>query len=252
MAIYITGDTHGDFRRFNMSYFPEQRELTRDDYMIICGDFGGVWDWNGEGKHEKNWLNWLEEKSYTTLVVDGNHENHLRLAEYPIRVFWGGRVHEIRPHVLHLMRGEYYDINETTFFTFGGARSHDIDGGILDVDDPDYKEKRKRLERDWCPFRVNKRTWWEQEMPNTTEKMHGMQILKKHDNKVDFIITHDCPASTLALFGHGMYKPDELNMYLEEIRANTEYRRWFFGHYHDNRNVTAREIMIYEQMVQIA
>ena len=41
--IYITGDTHGDFSRFSKEAFPEQTELTRDDYMIICGDFGGVW-----------------------------------------------------------------------------------------------------------------------------------------------------------------------------------------------------------------
>ena len=34
--IYITGDTHGDFLRFNTSAFPEQRQMTRDDSVIIC------------------------------------------------------------------------------------------------------------------------------------------------------------------------------------------------------------------------
>lgn len=41
--IYITGDCHGNFERFNSSIFPEQNEMTKKDYVIICGDFGGVW-----------------------------------------------------------------------------------------------------------------------------------------------------------------------------------------------------------------
>lgn len=39
--IYITGDTHAEFSRFSTKRFPEQKEMTKDDYVIICGDFGG-------------------------------------------------------------------------------------------------------------------------------------------------------------------------------------------------------------------
>ena len=42
--IYITGDCHGNYERFNASIFPEQNEMTKEDYVIICGDFGGVWN----------------------------------------------------------------------------------------------------------------------------------------------------------------------------------------------------------------
>ena len=42
--IYITGDTHGGFQRFGSKYFPQQTQMGRNDYMIICGDFGGLWD----------------------------------------------------------------------------------------------------------------------------------------------------------------------------------------------------------------
>jgi len=44
MAIYITGDTHGDFQRFGSKYFPQQKEMSREDYVVIAGDFGGLWD----------------------------------------------------------------------------------------------------------------------------------------------------------------------------------------------------------------
>lgn len=39
--IYITGDTHGDFARFSAKRLRSAgMELTQDDYIIICGDFG--------------------------------------------------------------------------------------------------------------------------------------------------------------------------------------------------------------------
>lgn len=47
--------------------------MTKQDYVIICGDFGGVWDGS---KREKYWLDWLEDKPFTTLFVSGNHENY--------------------------------------------------------------------------------------------------------------------------------------------------------------------------------
>ena len=41
--IYITGDCHSNFERFTEENFSIQNEMTKDDYVIICGDFGGVW-----------------------------------------------------------------------------------------------------------------------------------------------------------------------------------------------------------------
>lgn len=85
--IYITGDTHGEFKyRFNTENFPEQREMTKDDYVIICGDFGGVWDVGWKSRNEKHWLNLFEERSYTLLFIDGNHENFDRLTGYPMKI----------------------------------------------------------------------------------------------------------------------------------------------------------------------
>ena len=42
--IYITGDTHGDFTRFSAKRLRRTgMELTKEDYIIICGDFGLCW-----------------------------------------------------------------------------------------------------------------------------------------------------------------------------------------------------------------
>ena len=39
MAIFLTGDTHGDFSRLRPEVFREQKRLTKEDHVIICGDY---------------------------------------------------------------------------------------------------------------------------------------------------------------------------------------------------------------------
>lgn len=250
--IYITGDCHRNFERFNMRAFPEQKEMTKEDYVIICGDFGSVWNREGESREETMLMDWLDCKSFTTLFVDGNHENFDRLCGYPVEEWHGGKVHKIRESVIHLMRGQIFEIEGKKIFTFGGASSHDIDGGILEPGDPNYKKKKRRLDRDWVSYRINHVSWWKQELPSEEEMQEGRKNLKMQDNKVDFIVTHCCSSSTQVLLGGSMYKPDILTDYLEEIRQTTNFKKWFFGHYHDNQNVNAEEILIYEQIIRIA
>ena len=250
--IYITGDCHRNFERFNTRNFPEQKEMTKDDYVIICGDFGGVWRKDGEDKEETFILDWLDCKPFTTLFVDGNHENFDRLYSYPVEEWHGGKVHKVRESVIHLMRGQVFMIDGKKIFTFGGASSHDISGGILEPDDPDFKRKRKALEKGWKPFRVNHVSWWEEELPSEEEMEEGRRNLEKNGNTVDFMVSHCCASSTLALIGHGGYKPDRLNSYFEELRQKVEFKKWFFGHYHDNQNVNVQEILLYEQIIRIS
>ena len=251
--IYITGDCHANFERFSKSIFPEQAEMTKDDYVIICGDFGGVWNKDEESAKEKWWMDWLEEKPFTTLFVDGNHENFDRLYGYPVEEWHGGKVHKIRPSVIHLMRGQVFHIDGKRIFTFGGASSHDISGGILEPDDPGYKKKKKELDREWLSYRINHVSWWAQELPSEEETEEGRRNLAACGNEVDFIVTHCCASSTQVLLGgSGLFETDVLTNYFEEIRQKVRFKKWFFGHYHDNRNVNAEEILLYEQIIRIA
>ena len=130
--------------------------MTKDDYVIIYGDFGGVWDVGGESKGEKYWLDWFEGRSYTLLFVDGNHENFDRLNGYPVKEWHGGKVHELRPHVMHLIRGQVFEIDGKKIFTFGGVSSHDITEGILETDNPNYNKRRKSSIKDMNLWRNNR------------------------------------------------------------------------------------------------
>ena len=197
-------------------------------------------------------LDWLDCKSFTTLFVDGNLENFDRLYEYPVEEWNGGKIHRIRPSVIHLMRGQVYELEGKKIFTFGGASSHDIDGGILELDAPDYRKKKKELDKGWKPYRINHLSWWKEELPSEKEMDEGRKNLQRYDNKVDFIITHCASSSTTALISHGIYKSDLLTSYLEEIRRSVKFKKWFFGHYHDNRNVNTEEILLWEQIIRIS
>ena len=71
-------------------------------------------------------------------------------------------------------------------------------------------------------------------------------------NEVDFIVTHCCSSSSQALYSGGRFTPDMLTDYLEKIRQTCSFKKWFFGHYHDNRNINAEEILLYEQIIRIS
>lgn len=253
--IYITGDTHGDFRRFSNRNFPKQKEMTRDDYVIICGDFGGIWNAGCENREEKYWLDWLSERNFTLLFVDGNHENYERLYQYPVEEWHGGKVHRIRENVLHLCRGEVFELDGRKFFTFGGAQSKDITDGILEPDDPQFKDKKKRLDRKWSLYRINHISWWKEELPTEEEMEHGLRNLAKHNNKVDYVITHCAPSSiqnsSRFIMLHKCAPQNAFTDYLDRIRNNVEYKTWFFGHYHDTDKVSDKEEMVYEGMLEL-
>ncbi len=84
--------------------------------MIICGDFGGVWDERGR-RRSGDPMDWLRTFARTTLLFIRNKT---------WKTCWQ-RIREIRPHVIHLMRGQIFDLQGYSFFTMGGARSHDIE-----------------------------------------------------------------------------------------------------------------------------
>lgn len=119
--IYITGDTHGDFARFSAKSLRRAgMELTQEDYIIICGDFGLCWAKDKTFEyHCKNFA----EKPYTILWVQGNHENYDMIGEYPLEEWHGGNVrHIIRDKVILLERGQVFEIEGKSFLHLEGRR----------------------------------------------------------------------------------------------------------------------------------
>ena len=248
MAIYITGDTHGDFTRFKKKIFYEQAELTKNDCVIIAGDFSGVWD---GGAEERYWLDWLEAKPFTTLFVSGNHENFDMLAELPTEEWHGGIVQFVRPSVIHLTRGQIFDIQGKMFFTMGGGSSHDIADGILEPDDAQFKRKCRMLDHRGALYRVNHRSWWKEELPSQEEYRTARANLERHDWKVDFIVTHCGPTSVQSELDKELYKADALTNFLDEVASRCQFRNWFLGHYHVTTVIRGKFAVLYEQIIRL-
>ena len=195
--IYATGDTHGNFQRFAPEYFPE---------------------WDGGKKEERN-LDWLEDLPFTTLFISGNHENFDLLRKYPTEEWNGGKIQRIRPHVIHLMRGQVFDLQGYSFFAMGGARSHDIEDGILNPKAPDFEEQYWALRRMGARFRVNHHSWWKQELPDKSEYEEARHSLESIHYEMDYVITHCAPNSIVDILGNGGYVHDHLTGFLEEVNT---------------------------------
>ena len=254
--IFVTGDCHSEFQKFSTPAFPEQREMTKEDIVIVCGDFGAVWNADGVSNSEAYWLNWLGEKPFTTVFVDGNHENFDRLnSEFEVVDFHGGKAHKINDSVYHLMRGEIFDFEGKKFLAFGGARSHDIDDGILSWEDFDTQEEFKETVRKWRKqrkvFRINHISWWAEELPSDEEIQNAENNLAKVDYQVDYVVSHCAPQSIVSWLMGGYTQPDKLTMYFENLAQRLKFKNWFFGHYHDDRKIMGKFILLYDQIVRI-
>ena len=219
--IFITGDLHGhvDKSKLNTQSFPQQKELTKEDFVIIAGDFGGVWD---ESRSENWLLRWLEKKRFTTLFVDGNHENFDLLNSYPVTAWKGGKVHEVRPGILHLMRGQVFQIEGMKFFTFGGADSID-------------KHYRKEGV-----------SWWPQERPAEEEFDEGMNNLAKHNYSVDYVISHTAPLNIAEQLTACSTRLDPVTIMLSVFQEKISFKRWYFGHFHKDTTLGNYTALYYD------
>ena len=252
--IFITGDCHGEFQKFSTNSFPLQKQMTKEDIVIICGDFGGVWDLQEESAEEKYWLDWLDQKPFTTVFADGNHENFDRLNhDYEMVNFHGGKAHKIRNSVYHLMRGEVFDFEGERFFVFGGASSHDVDDGILYREDFESEEAFRKQIRQMTKqrklFRVNKLSWWEEELPCEVEFANAENNLAKVDYKVDYVITHCTAQSVLEHMYSFHAESDKLTRYFDDLLQRLQFKKWYFGHYHEDRVVTEKFIALYDDIL---
>lgn len=217
--IYVTGDLHGDINRFRSKAF---KKLRKNDYLIVCGDFGFLWDGS---KKEKRLLKWIGKRRYHVLFVEGTHDNLDLLEEYPITQWNGGLVHEISGKLKHLCRGHVFRLDGTNVFAFGGGENKDVD--------------------------ASERSWWGRELPSMEEINTARNSIVRADNRVDYIITHQCSRKTKVFLTMDDNEVNVMDAFFDEVRAGCEYRRWFFGSLHINKQIPPREVAIYDVVVPI-
>lgn len=229
--VLVTGDTHGTIDIQKLVEFADKfgNQLTKEDYLIIAGDFGVIWT-DEPDEEEELTLKWLDKCPWTTLFIDGNHENHPRLATFPEVEILGGRAHQISKTVYHIMRGEVIEIEDLKILCMGGADSHDKH------------------------FRVDGKDWWSQERITEADVENAKKNLARHNFTVDFVITHSLPRMIqFKLFPY--MKQNRSGFLLEEIYNSLDINKaWISGHYHEDEVKVEEGVcfrLIYDNVIML-
>lgn len=224
--VYVTGDTHGIHDIDKLMRFDSMHpELTKEDLVIICGDFGVIWN-KYYLEEQESLIKTYEDFNFSVAFVLGNHEGYNLLETYDIEIWNEGKVRRISPSIVQLMNGEVYLIEEQVFFVMGGAQSTD---------------------KEW---RQEGRSWWPQEIPNDTERLNATMNLTDCDWDVNYVLTHTIPSSNIKKIGAD-YRLDEYTDWLDWIKDRLTYDHWYAGHFHIDYNFNDNVTLSIEQIHEI-
>ncbi|WP_411677817.1 metallophosphoesterase family protein [Caproicibacter sp.] len=221
--IYITGDTHGDFRR--IAYFCDTIETKREDIMIILGD-AGINFYSGEKAERLK--NQLADIPITLFCLHGNHENRAQnISTYKEQQWHGGTVfiEGKYPNLIFAKDGEIYDIDGQRCIVIGGAYSVD---------------KFYRLQNGYG--------WWPDEQPSEKVKATVEKNLSAAGNTVDVVLSHTCPFRYIPreVFLPGIDQSTVDNSteeWLDTIEGKLNYKKWYCGHYHTEKCIDKMQFL---------
>lgn len=226
----LTGDIHGDPIRL---YSLEDRGLTKEDVVIVLGDFGIIWQ---DKKATTKMLELLGDLSFTLAFVDGNHENFNLIEEMEKTIFWNdGAAGLLSGGIIHLYRGQIYKINGKTVGVCGGANS---------------------VDKAW---RQPKISWWEEE-EITYKDIEAFRInlndkYAEKERKLDMMLTHDCPSSLIPLValysGVNGATISNSQRQLEKILDLVPIDKWYFGHWHIDKKLNDKFECLYRGFKEV-
>ena len=226
-SIFVTGDIHGDIRR--ILNIPDEG-LTKNDIVIVLGDFGVIWN---NINITNMALELLGNKKFTTAFLDGNHENFNMINDMQEIIEWnGGRAGILPFGIIHLLRGEIYNINNKIIGICGGANS---------------------IDKAW---RVEGESWWKEEEISDSDIANFEANLLKYNNKIDIMLTHDIPVSILptvkiysGINNDNMVSNSQLQ--LEKIDQMVDIKKWYFGHWHIDKEINDKYECFFKNIKEV-
>ena len=230
---YITGDIHG-------SVPTSKWESTIDtpfeeSAIIILGDAGFNYYLGKRDKYQKLVIQ-RDLEDLTVYCVYGNHEE--RPEKVPgIKFAYDENVdgmvyyEEEYPNIKYFCIWGVYQIAGYKTLVLGGAYSVD---------------KEYRLINHW--------QWFSSEQMSSREK--GDCFNKVERKAFDLVVSHTCPYSwqpfDLFLPFIDQSKVDNgTEHFFEDILQNIEFKKWCYGHFHDDRWQNDRARMFYEDCVKL-
>ncbi len=239
---YITGDKHRSFD--HVAHFCKEMKTRKKDVLIILGDAG--FNYYGDKRDDKLKAQ-AAKMNITFFCLQGNKENRPQnVGTYGVRNFHGGKVYyePKYPNLFFAIDGQVYRFNGREYLVIGGAHSVD---------------KLKCLEKN-LPY-------FEDEMPNTSIIAAAEEQLAKRNYQIYGMLTHTCPIHYLPteMFLTTKQKVDQkrkphksskkqfkldidrsTEQWLGKIEKNLNYKRWFCGHYHVDKQIDKITMMCHE------
>jgi 3-oxoacid CoA-transferase subunit A len=224
--IYITGDTHGSFNR--VADFCRENRTTKEDILIILGDAGINFQ---RGYADIMKKDFLAELPITLFCIHGNHEQRpFTIPTYTEQEWHGGIVYVEKeyPSIFFAKDGEIYDLDGQKTIAIGEAYSID---------------KMLRI--------VYGYGWWADEQPSDEIKRYVEKQLAARDWKIDVVLSHTVPLkyepTEVFLPGVDQSRVDKsTEEWLGKIEARLQYRKWYCGHYHTEKEVDRVRLMFEE------
>ena len=212
--IYFISDIHEDINFYGLQEY--LKIATDDDLLIILGDVGLNFT---DTEQNKTFTQKFLSINKNLAFIDGNHENFEYLNSYPMQSWNGGKVNRLTDKIVRLMRGNVYTIEGFKFFTFGGCKSSE-------------KWKEQGL-------------WHFGEEPTIKECDFAKENLKKHGNKVDFVLTHKYEVEGMGTKSQLLF---DLCRYIDQ---NVLFKKWISGHWHRVFNQDENHLYIYDSLLPI-
>lgn len=216
MKFYITGDTHGDFSRFN-----HYADIKKPIGMIVLGDFGINYYLSKRDRKNKTQLN-ETLPNVIFYVVRGNHEARpeslITMKQvYDVDVQGNVWMEDEFPNIRYLQDGNVYTIGGKKALVLGGAYSVD---------------KEYRLANGW--------QWFPNEQLNVNER--DAILSRVEGEHFDLILSHTCPYPwqpfDLFLPMIDQSKVDNsMEHWMETLSHKVSYNLWCFGHFHQDRQI---------------
>ena len=220
--VFVTGDKHGQLEPF--LHNKSLKKIKKNDVLIVCGDFGFLWD--GSSQEQKN-LRWLSKRKYVIAFVEGCNDNGKIIKEHPISEWNGGNVRIISKNIIYLMQGETYKIQDKKILTFGGGFNPNI-----------LVEEQEN-------------NWWPEQFSNKQGVDLAIKNIEKNAGDFDAIISHEAPASITPCLEDGVKRKDAINYILEQIRVHCNFKKWFFGKYHLDKLIPPFYHAVFEDVIKI-
>lgn len=231
--IFVKGDCHGDLN-FLKSWC-KANQTTKEDYLVLCGDVGLNYFLN---KVENKKKYQISNCPITLICVHGNHEERPKnISSYKFKYNENLKCNvwyeEEYPNILFPQDG-VIEILGYKCLVLGGAYSVD---------------KYYRIYRNL--------TWFPEEQMSEEDKERILKILEK-ENSFEYIFSHTVPLIyerelvDLFLPGINQYEVDKsMEEFLSVVHEKIEFKHWFFGHFHDNFDLTDKVTILYNDIVEL-